>query len=143
MLTYASDETLGEAPVQASVLYGLGNMGGREGLDAGKIGYGSGDLEDAVVGPGAQAEPVNSGLTESLRLRIQLTEALQEPSRRQAPSPSCRGPRSSSGSHTGQADLFCFAFLHHGQAVALGISDYAAPARVTQGRGCRTTSTIA
>ena len=110
MFTYASDQTLGEAPIQAAVLDGLGNVGGGEGLHAGKIGYGPGDLEDAVIGPGAQAEHVDGGLKESLGICIQLTEALQEPSRRQAPLPSWRGPRSSSGSHTGQADIFGLAF---------------------------------
>ncbi len=62
--------TPAQAPVQASVLYGLGNMGGGEGLHAGKIGYGPRDLEDAVVGPGAQAEFVDGDFQKSLGIRI-------------------------------------------------------------------------
>jgi hypothetical protein len=60
-------------------LDGLGKVGGGEGLHACEIGYGPGDLEDAVVGARAQTEFVDGGLQKSPEIPMQLTRAPQEP----------------------------------------------------------------
>ena len=44
------------APVEAAVLDGFGDVFGGNSSGAGEVGDGAGDLEDAVVGAGAEAQ---------------------------------------------------------------------------------------
>jgi hypothetical protein len=63
-------------PVQTAILNRLGDMSGLDFFGAGEVGDGAADFEDAAVGAGAQAQFVDRGFQQSLRVVIHGTIAL-------------------------------------------------------------------
>jgi hypothetical protein len=63
------------APVQTAVLYGFGDVFHGDVAAAGKVGDGAGDLENAAVSAGGQAQLVDGGFQKTLRVLADTTEA--------------------------------------------------------------------
>ena len=60
---------------------GLGYLRRTDLLQSLNICYGAGYFENSVVSPGAQPQPIDSGLQETVGILIQVTEPLEQPGR--------------------------------------------------------------
>ena len=65
-------------PIEGAVLDRLGDVGGGDGVGAGEVGDGAGDLEDAGVGAGGEAEPVGDELQHPVAGGVRLAELPDE-----------------------------------------------------------------